>query len=111
MVDLTGSVAGAVLPLSPVSSALIALLGPTLTGAVTPSGITLTADPGDDITWVCQLRQSLSESLLVGVTDITDSNWSAVIKCHLGASYSFLSDKAQYPKVLNRTHQLHVYPT
>ena len=82
-------------------------------GAVMPSGVTLTADPGDDVTWVCQQHQSLSESLVVGVTDAnpTGYNWSAMIKCHLGASYSFLSDKAQYPKVLNRTHQLHVYPT
>ena len=78
---------------------------------MTSNGVTLTADAGDDIVCVCQLRQSLSESLLVGVTDadITGSNWSAMIKCHLGASYSFLSDKAQYPKVLNRTHQVHVY--
>ena len=57
MVDITGSVAGAVLSLSPVSSAFIALLGPTVTGAVTPSGVTLTADPGDDVAWVCQQFQ------------------------------------------------------
>ena len=51
-------------------------------GAVAPSGVTLTADSGDDIAWVCQLRQSLSESLLIGVTeaDITGSNGSAMIK-------------------------------
>ena len=30
-----------------------------------------------------------------------------MIKCSLGASYSSLSDEAQYPKILNRTYWLH----
>ena len=79
-----------------------------MTGAVKPSGVTLTTEPGDDVAWERQLRQSLSASLLVGVTDadITGSKWSAMIKCHLGASYSFLSVEARYPEVLNRTHRL-----
>ena len=52
---------------------------------------------------------ALSEYLLAAVTDvdITGSNWSAMIKCLLGASCSFLSDEAQYREVLNRTHRLH----
>ena len=63
-----------------------------------------------DVAGVCQLRQLLNDSLLVGITDadITGSNWSAMIKCHLEAQYSFLSDEAQYTEVLNRTNWLHM---
>ena len=71
-----------------------------------PLGVTLTGD----VAWVCQLRGSLRKLLLVGVADanITGSNWSVMIKCQLRASYNLLADEAQYPEVLNRTHQLHV---
>ena len=54
---------------------------------------------------------TLIKFLLVVVTDanIAGSNWSAMIRCLLGASYSFLSDEVQYPEVLNRTHPLHTF--
>ena len=31
-----------------------------------------------------------------------------LLAIHLGASYSFLSNEAQYPEVYNRIHQLHL---
>ena len=41
-------------------------------------------------------------------TDITGSSWPAMIKNGQELLIVFLSHEAQYPKVLNRTHRLHV---